>query len=321
MFLQPSSSRASFTLLAVAERPRAGRTRRIILVVLLLASASCSKSPAPRESMPTAPPPGVDILVQGAEMPELGPLLDALEEKKAVTIGTWHFWLGKLGAKSAVVSLTEEGPVNATAATVLAIERWRPRVILNQGTSGAHDRRLQVGDIVLGLKNVEFNAFTTQAAGPGSGSALSRVIPSTTKMRIGSLENRVGFSSFPGSPTLAAQALRVKYDKGRVMTGVVGSGHQWNREIDRIEWLRKTYGSDVEDMESAYVAAVAYAFQIPFLSVRIVSDSEFHSPEFLRETGSDCAEFVLDFIRTLTLSAVEPVSSGETVDDLQPSLR
>ena len=254
-------------------------------------------------------------------MSELGPLLDALEEKKAVTIGTWHFWLGKFGEKSAIVSLTEVGPMNATAATVLAIERWQPRVILNQGTSGAHDRRLQVRDIVLGLKNVEFNAYKTEAAGPGKGSSLSRVIPSTTKMRIGSLENRVGFTSFPGSPTLAEQALRVKYDKGRVMTGVVGSGHQWNREIDRIEWLRKTYGSDVEDMESAYVAAVAYAFQIPFLSVRIVSDSEFHSPEFIRETGSDCAEFVLDFIRALTLTGVKPPSSSETVDDLQPSLR
>ncbi|MDZ7638792.1 MAG: hypothetical protein U5J83_11185 [Bryobacterales bacterium] len=105
-----------------------------------------------------------------------------------------------------------------------------------------------------------------------------------------------------------------------MLPGVVGSGHQWNREIDRIEWLRKTYGSDTEDMESAYVAAVAYAFRIPFLSVRIVSDSEFHSPEFIRETGSDCAQFVLDLIGNLDVSALKPVLHEPLPAEAKPAL-
>jgi adenosylhomocysteine nucleosidase len=279
--------------------------RAWLLAVLLVVLTACAPQPEGRRQRPVDP---VDVLVQGAEMTELGPLLAALQNKQEHRVGAWHFWRGTLRGKSAVISLTEVGPMNAAAATALGIERWQPRVILNQGTSGAHDPQLQVRDIVLGVKNVEFNAFKTQPAKDGEGASLDRIVPSTTKMRIGQLENRVGFEMFPSHPQLLEHALSTPYHKGRVLRGVVGSGHQWNREIDRIRWLRKTYGSDVEDMESAYAAAVAYAFEIPFLSVRIVSDSEFHSPEFIRETGSDCAEFVLDLIGTLNVQGLRPVT-------------
>lgn len=274
---------------------------------------------------PQASPPAessqspVDVLVQGAEMSELGPILAALEEQREVRIGTWYFWEGTLAGKPAVVSLTEVGPMNASAATALAIDRWKPRAIVNQGTSGAHDPRLKIRDIVLGVKNVEFNAYKTKPGKAGEGISLERVMPTTTKMRIGNAENRVSFTYFPSHPQLVAQALKVPYKKGRVLPGIVGSGHQWNREMDRIGWLRKTYGSDVEDMESTYAAAVAYAFQIPFLSVRIVSDSEYYSPQFLRETGGDCAEFVLDFIRSVDLSALAPVTHEALPDTARPA--
>ncbi|MCZ2154221.1 MAG: 5'-methylthioadenosine/S-adenosylhomocysteine nucleosidase [Bryobacterales bacterium] len=261
----------------------------------------------------------VDILVQGAELSELGPLLAALDGKREVRIGTWYYWVGVIGEKRVVVSLTEVGPMNASASTALAIERWKPRAIINQGTSGAHDPRLKIRDIVLGVKNVEFNAYNTLPGKEGEGISLGRITPKTTKMRIGSAENRVAFTYFPSHPQLVEQALHVPYKLGRVLPGVVGSGHQWNRELDRIRWLRKTYGSDVEDMESTYAAAVAYAFKIPFLSVRIVSDSEFHDPLFLRETGTDCAEFVLEFLRVVDLSKLSTVTHEPLPDSQLPA--
>ncbi len=269
----------------------------LALVALLL--AGCGNPPANAIR--------ADLLVQGAEMTELEPLLQGLKDRKEVRIGAWHFWEGTMEDKRVVVSLTEVGPMNASVATTLGIQRWQPRVILNQGTSGAHDPRLQVHDIVLGIRNVEFGAFKTLPARRGEGSSLERMQPTTTKLRLGKVDNRVPFREFPGSMDLAQQALNVKYEHGRVLTGVVGSAHQWNREIDRLEWLRATYHTDTEDMESAYVAAVAYAFQVPFLSFRIVSDNEFHSPEFIQETGRECAEFVRDFILALDLNKVGPV--------------
>lgn len=288
--------------------------RSALLLLSLCAAASQPAAAAPPEpSMPA------DILVQGAEISELAPLLEALEGRREVRIGTWYYWAGVIAGKRIVVSLTEVGPMNASAATALAIDRWKPRAIVNQGTSGAHDPRLKIRDIVLGAKNVEFNAYNTRPGKEGEGIALERITPKTTKMRIGSAENRVAFTYFPSHPQLVEQALRIPYKLGRVLPGVVGSGHQWNRELDRIRWLRETYGSDVEDMESTYAAAVAYAFRIPFLSVRIVSDSEFHSPEFIRETGGDCARFVLDFIRAADLTNLTPVTHEALPDSGLPA--
>src|SRR5215467_10875501 len=78
------------------------------------------------------------LVVQCAVDYELHPLLDALEGRRSRQISAWTFWEGRIGAKQVVVSRTEVGPINAVAATVLGIEHYRPSLIINQGTAGAH---------------------------------------------------------------------------------------------------------------------------------------------------------------------------------------
>src|SRR5215470_4470361 len=93
----------------------------------------------------------VDLMVEGAVDGELQPLLAALKEKKEITIASWTYWTGKIGAKSVVISRTEMGPINAAAATALGIERFHPAAVINQGTAGAHDPALSLWDIVVGV--------------------------------------------------------------------------------------------------------------------------------------------------------------------------
>ena len=81
----------------------------------------------------------IKLLVQGATDVELGPLLDALEGRQATQIAAWTFWEGRIGATRVAVSRTEVGPINAVAATVLGIDRYKPVLIINQGTAGAHN--------------------------------------------------------------------------------------------------------------------------------------------------------------------------------------
>ena len=89
-------------------------------------------------------PASVDIVVQGALDWELQPLLAALTGKEQIQLAAWTFWRGRIGDKSVVVSRTEVGPINAVAATTLAIEHFKPRLIINQGTAGANDPELKV---------------------------------------------------------------------------------------------------------------------------------------------------------------------------------
>jgi adenosylhomocysteine nucleosidase len=93
--------------------------------------------------------------------------------------------------------------------------------------------------------------------------------------------------------------LHVPYARGRVVAGNVGSALRFTRELDLIDWVRRTYGTDSEDMESAYAGGVAAAMHVPFVAVRIISNTEWAHPTYERVAGEYCAEFVLALIHTL----------------------
>jgi len=242
---------------------------------------------------------GYDVLVQAAIEPELKPLLAALDDAKQVRIGAWTFWTGRMtgknGVKSVVVSRTEMGPINAAAATALGIQMFQPGVVINEGTAGASNPDLRLWDILLGERTTDYGAFVSDHGNAGTGTNPARWKPLLHSLRLD--KELVKFPGFPGDPGLMEAALKVKYERGRVRKANIGSAYQYNREIDRIEWLRKTYGIDSEDMESAFAAGVATGMKVRFLAIRIISDSEWNHPKFEPATADACAQFVIELIK------------------------
>jgi len=239
-----------------------------------------------------------DLLVQGAVDQELAPLVAALQGKQEVHVAAWTFWIGRIGTRSVVISRTEVGPINAAAATALGIERFHPAAIINQGMAGAINPDLALWDIVIGEKATDYGAFSAEHGNLGAGIDPARWTPLIHRLRLDGVK-RTAFPSFPGDARLIAAAFAVKYQRGKVRKGNVGSAFQYNRELDRIQWMRKTYGIDTEDMESAFSAGVATGMSVPFLAVRIVSDSEWSHPNLERIAGEYCAQFTLDLIRAM----------------------
>ena len=241
---------------------------------------------------------GADIVVQGALDSELQPLLAALEDKEQIQIAAWTFWRGRIGAKRVVVSRTEVGPINAVAATTLAIVHFKPKLIINQGTAGANDPELKVFDIVVGEATVDHGAFRSSHADAGQGIDLSRWTPLTHRLRIDGKERKT-YPRFACDEEAMRAALETPYKRGRVIKGVIGSAFEFNKEIDRLVWVRKTFGASSEDMESAFSAGAAEGFRTRFLAIRVISDSEFHSPKLEESAGEYCAAFVVDVIKRL----------------------
>jgi len=241
---------------------------------------------------------GVDIVVQGALDSELQPLLAALEDKEQIQIASWTFWRGMIGAKRVIVSRTEVGPINAVAATTLAIVNFKPKLIINQGTAGANDPELKVFDIVVGEATVDYGAFRSSHADAGQGIDMSRWTPIPHRLRIDGKE-RKAYPRFAGDEETMRAALETPYKRGRMTKGVIGSAFEFNKEIDRLVWVRKTFGASSEDMESAFSAGAAEGFKTRFLAIRIISDSEFHSPKLEEIAGEYCAAFVVDVIRRM----------------------
>jgi adenosylhomocysteine nucleosidase len=241
------------------------------------------------------------LAVQGAVDTELQPLLEAIGRPTPRTIGGYTFWEGALGERRLIVSRTEVGIAHAAAATALLIREYRPDMVINQGTAGAVNPELDVGDIILGSASVPFGAVRTPHRDQGNGVNLDAWSPLPRQLRRG--KDRIPFERFPSDEKLLALAQTIPYQNGRAVVGVVGSADQWNREIDKLAWASKTFGIDSEDMESAAAAQVCRQFDVRFLPVRIISNSEFLGKDFQVETGAICARFVLDLLKALAAEA------------------
>ncbi len=240
----------------------------------------------------------VDFLVQGAEKLEIRELLAALGPQPEKTVlGPFSFWRGRIGPHRVVVSLTGQGLLNCTAATVLGIEEFRPRFIVNQGTSGAQAPYLSLHDIIAGTRALDYGNFATPVRRAGEGSRPLEWSPLPQRLRDPATGRLVAHpAGFAGDPEALAVALRTRNPMGRVFAGVIGSAHEVNLELDRVQWSNRTFGMDVEEMESGHIAALAHAWGIRYAAFRVVSDAPYEGVPFHALAARASALFTVNFL-------------------------
>lgn len=259
--------------------------KKFITTFLLLSSITFSKE---------------TILIQGAMDMEVDYLIKTLKNPTKQHIGSWTFWKGNLGKHEVIVSRTEVGLVNATAATTIGIEKYKPTIIINQGTSGGHDFSLHTGDIVLGTDIINIGAIRTERKEEGVPENIRDGIFFDVVQRLrDSNNNLVTYKNFSSNSNLIEIAQKTSYSNGKISLGVIGSADQWNREIERIKYLNTTFKTQTEEMESVAVAQIAKAYDIPFLAIRVLSNTEIHNEEFNPKTALWCQEFTVNVINNI----------------------
>lgn len=253
--------------------------------------SSSSSSPQLKQIQP--------IIIQGALPVESESMAAKLDNVSIETIGGWKFWKGTYKSYPVIISKTRMGMSNSAAATAIAIQRYQPIAIINQGTSGGHDPALHVFDIVLGKYTTNIGAFRTpkQPVGGGSDSLTWNeafdVLPDDE-----SDPEPIAIRKFEGDNDLllAAYNAKVNYTKGQVVEGTIGSADVWNNELDRINFFHTRYGTSVEEMEAASVAQIAQQFNVPFLGIRILSNNITNNGAYDPATGEACQDYVLDVV-------------------------
>jgi adenosylhomocysteine nucleosidase len=230
-------------------------SRRLALVLLLFAVTLRAER--------------ADVLIAAATEEELQPLRAKLVSSRTETRAGWQFWLGTIGGKSVVLTRTEGDPLNAVAATTLAIRRYAPQRVISYGAARAHDPALRSGDVIISREFAAFDGMVSPHRELGTGSApLTWHKMPHPLMTAGEKETR--HERFPADDTLLAAAQKLTAPRGRLLMGVLGSAHQVNREADRIAYLRTQWGTDSEDGESAHIAGCAFLFDVPAFAVRVI---------------------------------------------------
>jgi adenosylhomocysteine nucleosidase len=258
--------------------------------------AAAGRRPAEEETgMEEAP-----IVVQGAMEVETEEIIRQMRGKKEEPFGPFRCVRGLLDGHPLVVSETQWGMANAAALAALAIARYAPRAILSQGTAGAHDPSLEVYDIVVGERTVNESAWQSHYRAAGEGAPMEEL----KKLGVfawSAAEKRFRQEVYhAGDPELldAARRAAPHYARGRVAFGTIGTSDSWNCAVDRVRFLQHFYGSACEEMEGDAVAQIAQSFGVPFLAVRIISNSILKNQDpWDLGTGPACQGFVLSLLR------------------------
>lgn len=217
------------------------------------------------------------VLIQGAMDIEIDYLIKAIGNPKEERVGAWTFWIGKINEHDVVISRTEIGLINAAASTAIAILKYEPTLIINQGTAGGHAPTLHRGDLVIGESFINIGAMQTNSDKSEFFDVVQRLRDNENNP-----ENNAAFYS---NKKLLAISNEIMYPHGKKAIGVIGSADQWNKGAERINYLRKTFNTSAEDMESVAAAQVASSFNIPFFGFRVLSNAELHGESFKPETA------------------------------------
>ncbi len=222
------------------------------------------------------------ILIQGSMFIEIDYLIQQLEqmsEYRCIKENGMEFYVGEDGGKQYIVSLVGMGTVRAAMATAYALNRFRPAVVLNQGTAGAQIRELTVGDAVMAMKAVNINALSMPKKKLGEGSDPFSWEGFHTKY-------------YSCDEPLMEICAKAEYTFGRMIHGTVATGDIFSREDDRIVWLTETFHTCCEDMETAAVYEVCDAFGVPCAGMRVISNNELLDQEFIEESAQAMQQHV-----------------------------
>lgn len=278
--------------------------KKIIMGATMLVTSMSVMAATPMNSVsvPGASVPKRPIIIQGPMPIEAERFASELEDVRVEKTGNFVYYIGTLNDYPVIVSKTSKGMENTAAATAIAIERYKPIAVINQGTSGGHDPSLAVGDIVLGKRVVNIGNIKTGDRLAGKGIAPTEWKPMDVMASEGSAgedKNAEKIRYYEGNATLLEIANQVKdtYKYGKVVEGTIGSANLWNNEVDRIKWFHENYGTSVEEMEGASAAQMSEAYGVPFLGIRVLSNNKTNGGMYNPLTAEYCQEYVMEVVK------------------------
>lgn len=180
---------------------------------------------------------------------ELNLLLPLIENHQKVTINDITFHAGALGNRQVVVLKCGIGKVNAAIATLTLIENFHVGLVINTGVAGGTGNKAGILDVVI----ADRVAYHDVWCGPGTVE--------------GQAANCPPFFECPLSADTLESIPGVKH-------GLIASGDIFvSRPEDTARILTLYPDAMAVDMESAAIAHVCHIKNVPFLAVRVISDT------------------------------------------------
>ena len=236
--------------------------------------------------------------VVSAFPPEMAVLRSALDGAETRSVNGVEFALGRLEGRDVILFLSGVSVVNAAMTVQLALDRFDIERIVFSGIAGGVDPALGIGDVVIADRWGQYLEllFAREVEGGWERppffeypfANFGMMFPRSVTVQRDGAEGPETRFWFPVDEALVAAARVASADLslerctadgtclGRTPRVVVGgSGVSGGAFVDNAafrEYTFATFGARVLDMESAAVAHVAFANEVPFIAVRSLSD-------------------------------------------------
>ena len=180
------------------------------------------------------------IAIFGAVKEEIAGVKKAMNISDRIRLEKSNVWTGKWGNKNLILVLTGVGRQRAKGSALQVVERFQPKVLLSIGYAGGVQNGLNVGDLIL-----------------------ANSIANESKERKKYFTDTIWLSR--------AQEVPVDKNIKKVVGGLL-TVNQVIHDTSEKQELGKNYRVQAVEMESWEIAKVADEKNIPFFSVRVISD-------------------------------------------------
>lgn len=187
------------------------------------------------------------IVAMHKELELLLPLLQNSEESR---MGGCEFYRGKVGRHDVIAMQCGIGKVNAAIGTLTLVNSFLPDFVINSGVAGGADQSISVMDVVAGARVAYHDVW----CGPES--------------ELGQVQGLPLY--FEGAKRL----LNLVPDREGIHKGLICSGDQFIDTLDAVSRIKGNFPEALAvDMESGAIAQVCHLNKVPFLALRVISDS------------------------------------------------
>ncbi|MBQ3362411.1 MAG: 5'-methylthioadenosine/adenosylhomocysteine nucleosidase [Muribaculaceae bacterium] len=181
---------------------------------------------------------------------ELDLLLPLLQDSEESRMGGFEFHCGKMGRHDVMVMQCGIGKVNAAMGALMLVNNFTPNYVINSGVAGGADLKVNVMDVVAG----ERVAYHDVWCGPES--------------QLGQVQGLPLY--FEGAKRL----IDLMPERDDIHKGLICSGDQFIDTIDAVNRIKGNFPDALAvDMESGAIAQVCHMNKVPFLALRVISDS------------------------------------------------
>ena len=181
---------------------------------------------------------------------ELDLLLPLLMDSEESRMSGFEFHRGKIGRHDVMVMQCGIGKVNAAMGSLMLVNHFAPNFVINSGVAGGADKSVNVMDVVAGAQVAYHDVW----CGPES--------------EVGRVQGLPLY--FEG----ASQLLDLLPERDDIHKGLICSGDQFIDKMDDVKRIKGNFPDALAvDMESGAIAQVCYLTKVPFLALRVISDS------------------------------------------------